>query len=278
MILKIHKIAWCLFLTFFLFTATVSADDGEFWDAAVSSISYTKKIEKSHLQLKVGSRYLMQVNTQKVPAAPWSALSELTFYGIKTKRYTRLFSMYGQAGIGLHDDGNLLRLDSHRARLSVYHYLNGGAFSVAVFDSERNKALNEQLSLSFRSMEYSVGGAMKSFVFGLTTGALGYEYRNYFSLADYHGFFIFELNLAMGFLIAPNEPLSLEIKFDSDVAFSWPRQKDVELMLEMVLHLNNRVLPLDLSVNAGYDYYTEEADNNVTYDYFFTSALLGIRF
>ncbi|MBN2341225.1 MAG: hypothetical protein JXX29_11050 [Deltaproteobacteria bacterium] len=255
-----------------------AADDGEFWDAAVASLVYTKKMEKSHLQLKAGGRYLMQVDNLRVPPADWAAVGELTYYGLHVKRYRQLFSLYGQAQLGMHDNGGGWRLDGYRARMTVYHYLNGGAFSVGIFRSERQKAADEEFSAAFRSFEYATGGAMKAFVFALTTSALGYEYRNYFTRPDYHGFFIFELGLDMGVVFAKDARVSYEIKLGSDVAFSWPRQKDFEIAAEMVWHFNNRVIPFDLSIDAGYDYYNEDDDTSVTYDFWHTGAMLGARF
>lgn len=270
---------------FFLHLSLIAAvpcahgDNGEFWDAAVSSVTSTKKIDKSHIQLKMGYRYMAGVDNIEVSPATNSLLAELTFYGFKTNRYTRLFSLYASNQYGFHNSNSRLRLDAGKATLGVYNYLNGGAITIGVIESARQKAAEEQFSLNFKSFEYATGGAIKSFLFALTTGALGYEYRNYFSNADYHGLYIFNLGVATGFVLGNRAPVSFEFKLKGDVSFSWPRQKDVETLLELTWHINNRTIPLDISVHAGYDYYNEDTDNNnITRDFLFAGALLGARF
>ncbi|MBN2718416.1 MAG: hypothetical protein JXX14_21405 [Deltaproteobacteria bacterium] len=278
---------------------SLHADDGEFWDAAIASLVQTKRMEKSHFQLKAGLGVLGDLDTPTDTPATWRLEGEGAFYGFKLDRYERLFSLYGSLALGLgdsiDDSTTPSSLDAYRARLSVYHYLNGGAIAVGILSAEREKGVNEKFGAQLRSFEYAAGGAMKVFAVALTTSLLGYEFKRYYAKDadpdrplnmhyrdDYHGLMIFELALKVGFVLGKRAPVSFETNLECDVEFSWPRQKDISVLAEMVGHLNSRVLPMDLSIEAGHRYATDDRDGEDGPEfhdsYYYTSALLGLRF
>ena len=287
--------------------ASAMGDDGEFWDAAVASLVYTKRLERSHFQFKGGMGALAKLDTPSDTPATWRILANGTFYGFKSDRYARLFSIYGSLGLGVGESDSTISLDAYCARISVYNYMRGGGFSLGIFSTEREKGVNEEYSAKLRSFEYAAGGEMKVFAVTLNTSALGYEFIRYYAKDgygftqerevdgeivespviykyrdDYHGLLIFQLALKIGFVLGKDAPFSFEANFESDVEFSFPRQKDLGTAFEIVGHFNNRILPMDLSLLAGHRYSVNDHDGDdgpAFHDsYFFTSALLGVRY
>ncbi|MBN2525300.1 MAG: hypothetical protein JXR76_02825 [Deltaproteobacteria bacterium] len=319
----------------------VRADDGEFWDAAMASMVYTKRLDRSYFQLKSGMEVLARVSDQKKPPGKYRYLAEVTFYGFKHRRYSRLFALYAGVGLGYHgaespwyspgtmlvpavkdENGTVLEdayrmddpsdhdpqlnagwgLDAFHGRLAVYSYLNGGAFSIGVISADRERAMNEKFTADVQAFEYAAGGALKHFAFTLTTSALGYRHREYYtnrvrkptqykSINNYNGFVLLDLNLKMGFIFGIHSPLSFEASYEADIGFAMPRQKDLGTAVEMAWHLNSRKLPLDLSLKAGVKYRQDDWDENpngARHDFdkrpefhdqfYYASALVGLRY
>ena len=294
-----HSLCLCLCAIAFIVAAVSSkpalADDGEFWDAAVASMLRTKRLNKTYFQLKIGMGGVTDLDTPNTPPSKWRLLGQGYFYGVKLDRYKRLFSLYGNVALGMENNKATSVLDAYRFRMSVFNYLNGGAFSLGILAVEREKALNQQFAAKFRSFEYAAGGAMKVFAVSLTTSLLGYEFRRFYARdgyevapniahkrEDYNGLLIFNLTLKLGLVLGHKTRFSFESNLESDIEFSYPRQKDIGTLFEMVGHFNNRVLPMDLSLVAGHKYSVDDRDGEdgpAFHDsYYYTTALIGLRF
>ena len=261
------------------------ADDGEFWDAGVASILDTKRMHRSYLKLDAGAGVLhdvdQDVHIKRDPPADSRFMADAFFYGVKLNRHERLFTVYGNIGLGSHDRGGW-QLDGYRARLSVYSFINGGMLRLGTMFCEREKALNEKFVATVHPFEYAAGGAMRMLVLTVNAKAFGYEFRRYFSRDDYHGMQLFLMNIRAGLVFGKHTPITLETSVSATVGASWHKRKDFSSAFETIVHWNNRVLPMMLAAKAEYRYASDDRDKNVKSDfhdsYYIASVMLGARF
>jgi hypothetical protein len=258
-----------------------TADDGEFWGHAVAeTIEVTKPMSDTRVQVAAGISSPLGVDDAALsaPHVPADLRIDIgaRFLGFIPRPTVRLLRLRAEAGLGMYDDAGT-ELDSGHARLSVYTYQKGGMLNVGNVQLSREKALGEQAVLRIDTLDLSVGGAVKAFIFGLNLNMLGYERRWLYDRDTYDGFFLTKLGLDMGFVLFRKARVaSLEIATHGDIAVSLPTQKDARALGVLAVHFNNFVLPVEVAGFGGFAY-TLHADDDDIY-YFSVGGRVSLRY
>ena len=254
------------------------ADDGVFWEQAVSeTIATTKNMADSRVQLFAGVSAPLGADDDS-DMGLWRVDVGGRFLGFGSRPTARLFRLGAWAGLGFSGEGDAgVALDAAHARLSVYTYQKGGMLNIANFQLSRERALDEALVLRFDALDLSVGGAAKAFVFGLSLGLIGYEHRWLRHRADYDGFWLTQLGVDMGFVLFRHARVAaMEISTHGELALSLPVQKDANAGLALAVHFNSFVLPVSLTAFGDF-VYTEHAAGDDMH-FFHVGGRLSLRY